>query len=121
MPFFCSQTDTNPTTGLGVCPVASNARAWAGNKCSRFVSNSPEGQFCRTWLAGIGNDPITVNAINTAQSSYCESLIEESRTNPSLIGGEINECLCLNRGKEGTTGLLDETIAAITNAGVATV
>lgn len=120
MPYFCSLQDTNPTTGPGVCPVASNAGAWVGNKCSRFVSNSTEGQFCRTWLAGIGNDPITVNAINTAQSNYCESVIEESRTNPSLIGGEINECLCLNRGKGGTTGLLDETIAAITNAGVAT-
>ena len=119
MPFFCSQQETSPTTGpTSICPPASNAGNWIGNKCSRFVSNNAEGLYCQKWLSGVINDPVTVSAINTAQTNYCNTVREQSQTDPTLEGGEINECLCLNRNKGGATGLFDETVAAIANAGV---
>ena len=111
MPFFCSQTDTNPTSGTAVCPTISNAGAWVGNQCSRFVSTSAEGNYCRTWLSSIGSDKIAQNNVNTAFNDYCNTLINSS--DPALKRGEINECLCLNRSKGEASGLFNQTTAAL--------
>ena len=120
MPHFCSLADTN-TPQNRVCPVGGPAGAWVGEKCSRMISNSEAGNLCTEWINNINN--ITdLTAVDNANSEtfrgYCNQLALDSKTNTALQGGEINECVCINRGKGGATGLWGQVTQAASETGI---
>jgi len=113
MPHFCSQAQLN-TPNNTVCPTNNNEgpNAWVGGICSPFVSTNAVGGKCQSWLKGLG-DSDSILAANKTLNGYCENLKSFADNNPSfgLKNGEVNECLCINRG-EDPTGLFSQ----ITNA-----
>lgn len=120
MPYFCSLSAENTSSEPNVCPAENEAGKWVGNKCSRMIANNPEGVKCRQWISGL-NSQTNTDAVNIANAQvyqgYCSSLQAEAASDPSLVGGEVNECLCLNRGRGGSEGLFDQVRDAITEAG----
>ena len=118
MPYFCSLPDTN-TTGNIVCPLNNVTGTWVGNECSRMISTSEAGDMCRAWINNITNigDPIAINAANSVTyTGYCNNLSQKSQRDPSLQGGEANECVCINRGRGGSTGVWDQITEAAVKA-----
>ncbi len=119
MPNLCSMAQLDTTNNI-VCPKNNNEgiNAWVEGICSPFVSNNAIGRKCFDWLKTIDpSDTDTINAVNKqALFGYCEDLKELAKLEPSLglKNGEVNECLCINRGKD-PTGLFNQIITTVSS------
>ena len=110
MPTLCSTVQSNAEDGPNTCPTTNLPAAgdgeWIGGICSPFVANNPTGAKCREWIEGIDkNDSISKAAANATIINYCSKTLKNINQtrglNLPLKNGEINECLCLNRGADG--------------------
>ncbi len=123
MPTLCSGFQSNAINGPGTCPTENNQGAWVGGVCSAFVANSLIGNKCQDWIVGISeNDTEAKAAANTAIFGYCQNLANINQIMPGLNldvkDGEVNECLCINRGKD-PDGLFNQILQlAGTNQGL---
>ncbi len=119
MPYFCSliQGDLPDQTN---CPTNNNEgpNAWVDGICSPFVALNDTGNFCKSWLSGLSNQSDIVKSVNDkALIGYCDNLsnltVNRNRIS-GLKNGEVNECLCINRGKD-PNGEFNQIVNAITN------
>jgi len=100
MPTLCQGFQGNAIDGPGTCPSS-----FVGGICSDLIANSPTGEICRRWLGGISEDDTEAKAAaNETIFGYCRNLANINQilpgANVDIKDGEVNECLCINRGKD---------------------
>ncbi len=123
MPFFCSLQEEDTPAAPDTCPKANLAGPWVKNsagvsKCSRMVARNEAGNKCTEWIQRIsGNKEATNTANAEVFIGYCDTLRTDSLSEPGLMGGEANECLCINAGRGGPEGLLGQISEAAREAG----
>ena len=124
MPTLCSGFQSNAINGPGTCPQENNQGPWVGGICSAFVANNtPTGNKCQDWIRGIAeNDAEAKAGANRAIFGYCRNLANINQIMPGLNldveDGEVNECLCINRGKD-PDGLFNQILQLVgTNQGL---
>ena len=103
MPHFCS-IPLMDTTGNIVCPTSNNqgSNVWKLGICSPMVATNDAGDECRKWLREVETTPEIIGIFNGEVAfGYCTFVANEAKKLPTLglDEGEVNECLCINHGK----------------------
>ena len=121
MPYFCSLPVKNKPGQLPICPAQSPAGAWVGDECSPMVAiRGEEATLCQNWIIGLKTLTEKTNANEKVFNGYCKYLQNKANqpgADPNLLGGEINECVCINRKLGGNNGLYNEVINAAAEGG----